>query len=128
MLRARYFPRSDFLSAHVGYRPSYTWRSILRGREVLRKGLVWSIGNGASVDVWGDIGWIPRPGCTRPLSFPSPSSVVCRVSDLVDWANSTWDEEIVRRVLPIDAPDIFAIRLYDSNIRDELCWAYTKIK
>lgn len=53
LLKARYFPRSDFLNASVGFNPSYSWRSILKGREVLAKGLLWSIGNGSEVLIAG---------------------------------------------------------------------------
>lgn len=38
LMKARYFPRASFLEAKEGFQPSYTWRSILKGREVLVKG------------------------------------------------------------------------------------------
>jgi hypothetical protein len=33
---------------------SYTWRSILKGVEVIKLGLVWRISNGEEVNIWKD--------------------------------------------------------------------------
>lgn len=65
--RAKFFGFSDlqgsilqaerFFQAGVGVQPSYVWRSILFGRELLEKGLIKSIGNGISIKVWLD-NWI----------------------------------------------------------------------
>ena len=40
MLQARYYPSSNFMGAKLGYRPSYAWRSLIQGRELLRKDLL----------------------------------------------------------------------------------------
>ena len=38
ILRARYYPSGDILNSKLGCNPSYTWRSIFKGLEVVRKG------------------------------------------------------------------------------------------
>ena len=37
LLRARYFKNSTFLDCNIGTHPSYAWKSILHGRNLLKK-------------------------------------------------------------------------------------------
>ncbi|EEF37986.1 hypothetical protein RCOM_0703970 [Ricinus communis] len=37
ILKARYFPRWEFLTSQLGFNPSYTWRSIQSSRSLLEK-------------------------------------------------------------------------------------------
>jgi hypothetical protein len=48
VLKGRYFPDSDFWIAGKPQSSSYTWRSILFGRDLLRQSILWGIGNGRS--------------------------------------------------------------------------------
>jgi hypothetical protein len=81
VLRARYFKEGDFLTASCQKRASYTWRSILHGRELLKEGLIWRIGNGERVSVW-EQNWIPRSSIKRPIGI-KPDKVVKKVSELL---------------------------------------------
>ncbi|CAN0838407.1 hypothetical protein LINGRAHAP2_LOCUS2142 [Linum grandiflorum] len=38
ILKAKYFPQGDFLSANLGSNPSLTWRSIFEARLVVKQG------------------------------------------------------------------------------------------
>jgi hypothetical protein len=31
---------------------SYVWRSILKGINLLKEGLIWTVGDGTNVDIW----------------------------------------------------------------------------
>lgn len=39
VFKIKYFPNMEFLSVSLGRHSSYGWRSILHGRESLRKGI-----------------------------------------------------------------------------------------
>ncbi|KAM2072315.1 hypothetical protein ACFX1T_040643 [Malus domestica] len=52
MLKVRYFENSEFMSTELGSTPSYTWRSILWGHELLQKGMRWRIGDGRFICFW----------------------------------------------------------------------------
>lgn len=51
-MRSRYFQNRDFDQAIMGSRPSYGWRSLMFGKQLLDKGLKWMIGNGEEILVW----------------------------------------------------------------------------
>jgi hypothetical protein len=67
VLKAKYFPEGDILKALPSRNMSYTWRSILKGIDVLREGMVWRIGDGSKVDIWKDP-WMPRETARRPVT------------------------------------------------------------
>ena len=60
MLKAKYFRYTDFLHAEIGSVPSWGWRSVLEGRKVIEKGLLWKIGSGTNVRIFHDP-WLPPP-------------------------------------------------------------------
>ncbi|KAF7154326.1 hypothetical protein RHSIM_Rhsim01G0053900 [Rhododendron simsii] len=59
ILEAKYFPNCSFLTARASLNPSWTWRSILEGREIINVGLRWRIETGDTVVIDGDQ-WLPK--------------------------------------------------------------------
>uniref|UniRef100_A0A803QGZ0 RNase H type-1 domain-containing protein n=1 Tax=Cannabis sativa TaxID=3483 RepID=A0A803QGZ0_CANSA len=53
ILKARYFPQSSILEAVPGHSPSFSWRSILWGRDLMASGLIWKVGPGKLGDIPG---------------------------------------------------------------------------
>ncbi|KAG2329715.1 hypothetical protein Bca52824_000895 [Brassica carinata] len=49
-----YFNNGEFLNAPMGERPSYAWRSVMFGRELLQRGLRHRFGSGVNTCVWLD--------------------------------------------------------------------------
>jgi hypothetical protein len=61
VLKARYFKNLDIMHVGCSGRGFFTWQSIFHGRDLLKLGLIWRVGNGANIDVWNS-NWIPRGG------------------------------------------------------------------
>ena len=54
VFKARFFPDYSILEAKDSAIGSYAWKSILSARDVIKKGLVWRVGNGQSVCIRED--------------------------------------------------------------------------
>lgn len=57
IMRARYFPNSNFLDAKMGSNPSYVWRSLMEAQDIVRQGFRKRIGNGESTGIW-QVPWL----------------------------------------------------------------------
>ncbi|KAL5551866.1 hypothetical protein UlMin_002042 [Ulmus minor] len=80
ILQASYFPRTYFLYAKMGYKPSFVWRSLLWGNGVINMGSRWCVGSDERIRVVNDR-WIPRPH-TFKLINPPPLPDDFRVVEL----------------------------------------------
>jgi hypothetical protein len=67
ILKAKYFPASDFLQAELGSSPSQVWRAIVEGKGILAPGLIRRVGNDASTHIWRD-NWLPWDHRMRPIT------------------------------------------------------------
>ena len=83
VFKRRYYPRTTFLEATVGYQPSYAWRSIISAKEVVEKGARWRIGNGTKVKIWKD-SWLPRKSDFKVRSLVQGFEDSALVSELID--------------------------------------------
>ena len=58
VFKPNFFPHCSIMEATESQPWSYAWRSILKGREVLKEGMRWMIGDGSSIRIWSD-SWLP---------------------------------------------------------------------
>lgn len=75
---------------------SYTWRSILAGLDLLKKGVVWQVGAGSGILIWEDA-WLPRDE-SRRLFTPRGTNLLSYVDELIDPLTGSWDEALVRDI------------------------------
>jgi hypothetical protein len=120
VMKARYFPDCSIFEAQAQSGISYPWRSILKGIEVLRQGVIKRVGNGETINIWQDP-WLPRPWSRRPITVRG-QRVVNKVSELMDPAAGTWDEALVKDIFCAhDAQLILSIPIFEDTIDD---WAW----
>ncbi|CAO2152815.1 unnamed protein product [Urochloa humidicola] len=94
LLKAKYYPNGNLLDTAFPTNQSVTWKAIVHGLELVKKGVCWRIGNGSNIRIWRDP-WIPRGRSFRPTGKRKP----CRlkwVSQLIDQGRMLWREETVR--------------------------------
>jgi hypothetical protein len=82
ILKAVYFPTSNFLEEEVGSHPSQIWRAIVEGGDTLKVGFIRRIGTGETTHAWHD-NWLPRNTSMRPTACLKDDPPM-RVADFID--------------------------------------------
>jgi hypothetical protein len=93
VLKAKYFPSMSVLEARNTRNMSYTWRSLLKGVEVIKMGMIWRVGNGEEINIWSDP-WLDREGSKRPVT-PCSQNLVTKVVELISPVTGQWDIQLV---------------------------------
>ncbi|OMO54874.1 reverse transcriptase [Corchorus capsularis] len=121
ILWAKYFRNNTFMKAKLGHNPSFVWRSLLAGREVLRGGSRWRVGNGYEIDVWSD-NWLNKPPTFKPQAQIGTICHATTISSLMDYPGH-WDLDLLQElVVPEDVTRILCIPLSILPYRDTLIW------
>jgi hypothetical protein len=125
VLKGRYFPNCSFWDAPRPRSSSYTWRSILFGRDLLKEGVRWGVGNGDEIKIQSDR-WIPgvSPVTLRTLV---PLLDNQKVSTLILEGERTWDVNLVRTIFPGEvALKILQIPISRHGGEDFISWPHTR--
>lgn len=125
LLKSRYFDSGTFLEAQIGNRPSYGWRSMIHGRELLMKGLRKEIGNGKSLNVWTDP-WCDFGGRWNPWMKNPIINLEMKVSDLLNHETGEWRRDVLEEnFFPGDVEMILKKKPVIS-VDDFWCWKHTR--
>lgn len=126
IFKALYFPNSNFMQVVAQPGMSFTWRSILAGREVLSRGTRFQIGTGFNVSLWNDP-WIPLPHNFKPFSHPRDGTEDWVVGDLIGQEQHVWKTLLINDLFcETEASIILKIPLSLRTIEDRLIWHHDK--
>ncbi|KAM0830575.1 hypothetical protein ACQ4PT_066116 [Festuca glaucescens] len=121
-MKAKYYPSCSVLEAESRDGISYAWRSILKGLELLRQGVIKRVGDGTTVKIWNDP-WLPKLWCRRPAT-PRGLTVLSKVSELIDPSTGSWDTELVQQTFwPQDVVLILSMPIVE-DLEDEWAWHF----
>ena len=124
VFKARFFPNGTILDAKEASSASCAWKSILKGREVIKKGALWRVGDGKQIRIWGD-NRLPAKKAARittPVMWGQENS---SVEVLINPVTKCWRNEVIEHVFnPVEAEMIKAIPLSSSNQVDTLIWPF----
>ncbi|XP_054811525.1 uncharacterized protein LOC129312814 isoform X1 [Prosopis cineraria] len=119
-LKSYTFPKVNSLMLKRDLR-HLCWSSILDVCDCLKKNLLWDIGDGTLIRIWGD-NWIPSVNFpTKPVNDQSFIVQHGKVCDLI--VDGRWDIAPVHDLLPQNILDaIVNIPLHNNDLEDELMW------
>jgi hypothetical protein len=113
------------MNANCPKAASFTWKSILHGRSLLKEGLIWRIGDGAKIDVWKE-NWIPRSGLKRPLGH-KPETTINKLNEVILPDGQGWNVAKLNELFfEGDVADILKTPVGRAGSEDYVTWNYTK--
>ena len=125
VFKAKFFPHSTIMEAKNPANGSYAWKSILKGRDVIKRGATWRIGSGLSVNVWGE-NWLPTKHNPRTITPVVVGWEGAKVGDFIDQRQRIWKTDLVEAVFyDFEASIIKNIPLCRSIQDDVLIWPFT---
>ena len=94
VFKARLFPNSSIMEATDSRLGSYAWKSILRGRDIIKRGAIWRIGSGEKINIWQQR-WLPRKHLPRQPMCRLENFENCMVDLLIDPNTRTWNKGLI---------------------------------
>ena len=120
LLKAKYYHSGQLLNTVFPSSGSEVWKGVLHGLELVKKGVIWRVGNGTMIRTWRDP-WIPRPQSFRPIT-PKRNCRFNWVSDFLD-DNGAWRFDRLREFFwEMDVEHILKIRPSPPQRDDFLSW------
>lgn len=125
ILKAKYFPKWNFLEANISHNPSYTWRSIWSSDNLSKLGYRWKIGDGTQINVW-TAPWIRTLSGLKPSTPPLPNTEDVIVCDLLNPDLLSWNFAVIHNLFSTqEATAILNIPLHVCNLADARVWQYS---
>lgn len=91
VLKALYFPNSDFLRAGRKRNESWAWSSLIHGRGIILKSARWIVGSGNCIDIQEDC-WL----ASGDRVVLNENSGLKWVSDIIDPVLKSWKTDLLK--------------------------------
>jgi hypothetical protein len=122
-MKAIYFPRGNIIDTVFRAEASPVWHGIEHGLELLKKGIIWRIGDGKNIRIWRD-NWLPRNFALKPQQGKTRCRYR-RVEQLVDNISGTWNHDLVQKIFyQQDADTILQLNAPERHGTDSVAWQY----
>ncbi|GAU49902.1 hypothetical protein TSUD_139580 [Trifolium subterraneum] len=122
VLKAKYYPKDQFLEAKSKNQMSYSWRSILQASWVIKKGSYWTIGSGDNINTWTD-NWIHQRGNTTMWTPQPLNPNYVKVKNLMTNSTNEWNTHLINQIfIAHEAQQILKIPIIDRTQEDTLTW------
>lgn len=119
-LKAIYFPNSNFQHANSTRGTSWVWKSMVQGRNLLKKAGRWGISSGQEVHITED----NQMASGNSVSLNSHATIQ-KVSDLISHSNE-WNLDVLRHDMsPTSAIEVLQTPICWSSQKDYLFWLHT---
>lgn len=126
ILKEKYHPNDTFLDAPLSKKSSYVWRSIWNAKKLLNEGLVWRVGNGRRIKIWGDK-WLFSPTTYAIQSPINTLTADARVCELIDQDSQWWNIALIKDIfLEEDVAKICSLAISPRTQQDRMVWAGNK--
>lgn len=126
VLKGKYFPKCVFLDAKLSQAASYTWRSIVAARDVLKTGVRWTVGRGDNINIWSNP-WIPSIPSLKVWSEPNLVGCPLKLSELIDHEECKWKQDVLHHCFNnMENMAIKRIPIAEGRNEDIISWHYTK--
>ena len=123
LMRTKYLRQQDFFLIPRKQGDSVVWKSILNCRNLLRQGLMWTIGDGKDILFWQD-NWIENRSILEILAVDDPDSLDLNttVSHFIE--NKQWNVSKLHSYLrnPALVQKILGLPIPLTDIKDSFCW------
>lgn len=126
ILKYRYFGNGSFLESFFRTRPSYTWRSILHGRDLLKQGLLHSVGDGTGIRVWVENWLLDKLPRTPKYRHDAEVDLTLTVDRLIDQRSGKWDATRIRQIIAEEDVELVINTKINRQSRDSKTWCLGK--
>ena len=128
VFKVKFFPNCTIMEAtNLSWAP-YAWNSIIKGKEVIQRGVVWRIRDGQSIANWGEC-WLPVKHSPKIVSPYTGALAGAKVSVFIDNEHRTWKDEVLdANLLWFEADTIKKIPLCHTDQANTFTWPFTPIR